>query len=183
VAKRKTLPTSQSLFHPLLPPQIDPVPMLEQTTPQPSRALVASALSQVGFGQVDAAMLYKAIYGDDEYAALLRWAYNLVSRSMSPGQIMDALHQLAFAALTAGWIAHESGVQSAILTRLISPPPPEAPAPPSPRATTFAQFMRNQRPGGNTASPSPPAQPPAGRRTDSQEPSKDRRSRRKAEEQ
>ena len=180
MAKRKPLQTSQSPFNPLLPPQIDPEPMLEQTKPQPSRALVASALSQVGFGLVDAAMLYKAIYGDDEYAALLRWAYNLVSRSMSPGQIMDALHQLAFSALTAGWIAHESGVQSAILTRLISPPPPEAPS--SPRATTFAEFMRNQRPGGNTASPSPPAQPPAGRRTDSQEPSKDRRSRRKAEE-
>jgi hypothetical protein len=67
-------------------------------------------------------MLHKAIYGDDEYAALLRWAYSLVSRSMSPGQIMDALHQLAFSALTAGWLAHESGVQSSMLTELLAAP-------------------------------------------------------------
>jgi hypothetical protein len=183
MARRKANDKSQLTFTPTIPSLTGFHRLLEQTTRQACSELVEGALSQLEFGLADMAPLYSSLSSCELYSALLRRGYRLVSRAMSPGEINEALHQVASAALAAGWIAHESGVQSAILTRLISPPPPEAPAPPSPRATTFAEFMRNQRPGSNIASPSPPAQSPADRRPDSQEPSKDRRSRRKAEEQ
>ena len=53
---------------------------------------------------------------------LLRWGYQLVSRAMSPGEIMTVLHSLALSAVAVGWVACESGVQSALLNHLVLEP-------------------------------------------------------------
>ena len=118
--KRKTLSKSQSLFNPVLPAQIDPEPFLNLSKPQPSRALIESALYQIEFGQAETAWLYKSVVGGQQYDALLRWGYSLVQRSMSPNEIMTALHSLALTALGVGWLAAESGAQSALLSLLVS---------------------------------------------------------------
>ena len=67
--------------------------------------------------------LYGSLSNCELYSALLRKGYRLVSRAMSPGEITEGLHQVAAVALAAGWIAHESGVQSVILTELFAGPP------------------------------------------------------------
>jgi hypothetical protein len=120
-AKRKSLPKPQTLFNPVLPAQIDPEPFLNLTKPQPSRALIDSALYQIEFGHAETAMLYKSVVGGEQYNALLRWGYSLVSRAMSPNEVMTALHSLALTAVAVGWVAGGSGVQSALLNHLVSP--------------------------------------------------------------
>jgi hypothetical protein len=94
--------------------------LLAQTSQQTCSELVEGALSQLEFGTADVALLYNSLSNCELYYAMLRWGHRLVSRAMSPGKITDALHKLASAALAAGWIAHESGVQSAMLTELFA---------------------------------------------------------------
>jgi hypothetical protein len=90
------------------------------TKPQPSRALIESACHQIEFGIAETAMLYKAVVGGEQYNLLLRWGYQIVSRAMSSNEIMTALQSLALSALAVGWVACESGVQSALLNQLVS---------------------------------------------------------------
>jgi hypothetical protein len=120
MTKRKQVRTAQTQFNLFLPSQINPEPFLNLSKPQPSRALVESALFQLELGTADVTLLYKSVAGGDEYSALLRWGYSLVSKSMSSGEIMNSLHQLAFTALAAGWISCESGVQTTVLNQLVS---------------------------------------------------------------
>ncbi len=122
MTKRKTPTKPQKFFDSVLPAQVDPEPFLNHTKPQPSRALIESALYQIEFGLAETAMLFKSIVGGQQYDALLRWGYQLVNRAMSPGKINTALHSLALTAVAVGWVAGESGVQSALLNHLVSEP-------------------------------------------------------------
>jgi hypothetical protein len=94
--------------------------LLERTNPQACSELVEGALSQLEFGLADMTLLHGSLSNCELYSALLRRGYRLVSRAMSPGEITEALNQVAAAGLAAGWIAHESGVQSALLTELFA---------------------------------------------------------------
>jgi hypothetical protein len=123
MAKRKSDDSSQQTPTPTIPLRTSFQRLLAQTNTQACSELVEGALSQLEFGSADVALLYNSLSSCELYYAMLRWGHRLVSRAMSPGEITDALHKLASAALAAGWIAHESGVQSAILTELIAPSP------------------------------------------------------------
>jgi hypothetical protein len=68
----------------------------------------------------------------------LRWGYQLISKTMSPGQIMDVLARITFEAISAGWIADESAVQSRFLETLVKEPSGAG-------ATPTTQNRRRQR--------------------------------------
>ena len=120
LAKRKPDDRSQQTFTPNIPSLSSFQRLLDQTTRQACSELVEGALSQLGLGLADVTLLYSSLTKCELYSAMLLRGYRLVSRAMSPGEINHALHQLASAALAAGWIAHESGIQSATLTELIA---------------------------------------------------------------
>lgn len=122
MAKRKSNDRSQLTSTPSVPSLSDFQRLLAQTNSQACSDLVEGALSQLEFGSADVALLHSSLSNCELYSALLRWGYRLVSRAMSPGEIKVALHQVAAMALAAGWIAHESGVQSAMLTELFATP-------------------------------------------------------------
>lgn len=120
MARRKANDSSQQTPTPPIPPLSGFQRLLEHTNSQACSELVEGALSQLEFGLADVALLYNSLSNCELYSAMLRRGYRLVSRAMSPGEINHALHQVASAALAAGWIAHESGVQSAMLTELFA---------------------------------------------------------------
>ena len=122
MAKRKANDNSQQTAARTISPLTSFGRLLEQTSSQACSELVEGALSQLEFGLADVAPLYNSLSNCDLYAALLRRGYRLISRAMSPGEINHALHQVASAALAAGWIAHEAGLQSAALTDLLATP-------------------------------------------------------------
>jgi len=118
MTRRKANDNSQQLLTPTIPWLAGFQRLLERTNSQACAELVEGALSQLEFGSADVALLYNSLSNCELYSAMLLRGYRLVSRAMSPGEINHALHQLASAALAAGWIAHESGAQSAMLTEL-----------------------------------------------------------------
>lgn len=122
MAKRKSDDRSQHTPTPTIPLLTSFQRLLAQTNSQACSELVEGALSQLEFGSADVALLYNALSSCELYSAMLRRGHRLLSSSRSPGEITDALHKLASAALAAGWVAHESGVQSAMLTKLFAAP-------------------------------------------------------------
>jgi hypothetical protein len=118
MAKRNANNNPQQLLIPTVPWLTSFQRLLEQTNLQACAELVEGALSQLEFGSADVALLYNSLSNCELYSSMLLRGYRLISRAMSPREINHALHQVASSALAAGWIAHESGVQSAMLTEL-----------------------------------------------------------------
>jgi hypothetical protein len=114
---------AKSQFIPTTRPLIGFEPLLGRTKPQACSELIEAALSQLECGLPDMTLLYRALSDCELYSALLRRGSRLVNQAISPGEVTSALHKIAAESLAAGWIAHESGIQSALLTEWEADPP------------------------------------------------------------